>query len=118
VLTGENTRDEKGIRGAGEKLLNLGTQMAIIKAGERGAYLATQGHFERIPGFNVKSVDTTAAGDSFNAGLAFALGMGYGIIEAIRFANAVAAISTTRDGAQPAMPLREEVEAFLANRVG
>ena len=72
------------------------------------------GRFERVPGFRVRVVDTTAAGDSFNAGLALALGEGRDIIHAIRFANAVAALSTTREGAQAAMPTRAEVEAFLS----
>jgi ribokinase len=114
VLTGEDTRDEQGIRKAGEQLILAGVDAAIVKAGERGAYLCTRGRFEHVPGFMVRSVDTTAAGDSFNAGLALALGEGRNMVEAIRFANAVAAISTTRDGAQPAMPLRAEVEAFMA----
>jgi ribokinase len=114
MLTGEDASTEDGARRAGECLLRSGVGTVIIKAGERGAYLVAQGRFERVPGFRVTAVDTTAAGDSFNAGLALALGEGRGIVEAIRFANAVAAISTTRDGAQGAMPTRPEVEAFLA----
>jgi ribokinase len=114
MLTGEDTSADAGIRRAGEKLLDSGVSTVIIKAGVRGAYLVARGCFERVPGFTVKSVDTTAAGDSFNAGLAVALGEGRGMIESIRFANAVAAISTTRNGAQAAMPVRAEVDAFLA----
>jgi ribokinase len=114
VISGEDTKDEEGIRRAGKRILSSGARTVVIKAGERGAYLAEAGRFERVPGFPVRAVDTTAAGDSFNAGLAFALGLGREIIDAIRFANAVAAISTTRDGAQPAMPRLAEVEAFLA----
>jgi ribokinase len=114
MLTGEDTSGEAGIRRAGERLLDSGVGTAIIKAGARGAYLVARGSFERVPGFAVKSVDTTAAGDSFNAGLAVALGEGRGMVESICFANAVAAISTTRNGAQAAMPVRAEVDAFLA----
>ncbi len=58
-------------------------------------------------------VDTTGAGDAFNGGLAVALGEGKSLQEAIRFANAVAALSVTRAGTAPAMPRREEVEALL-----
>jgi len=61
----------------------------------------------------VKTVDTVAAGDSFNAGLAFALGNHKFLPDAVRFANAVVAISTTKEGAQKAMPTLSEVEDFL-----
>jgi len=114
MLSGEDSSTEEGIRRAGESLLRAGVGTAIVKAGERGAYLVQAGRFERVPGFRVRVVDTTAAGDSFNAGLALALGEGRDIIHAIRFANAVAALSTTREGAQAAMPTRAEVEAFLS----
>lgn len=114
MLTGEDSGSEEGIRRAGESLLRAGVGNAIVKAGERGAYLVQPGRFVHVPGFRVRAVDTTAAGDSFNAGLAFALGEGREIVDAIRFANAVAALSTTREGAQAAMPTRAEVGAFLA----
>ncbi len=61
----------------------------------------------------VKVVDTVAAGDSFNAGLALALGEGKSMRDAIRFANAVGALSTTREGAQSAMPSYEEARSLV-----
>ena len=64
----------------------------------------------------MKVVDTTAAGDTFNAGLAVALAEGKPIEEAIPFANAAAAISVTRMGAQASAPNRAEVDALLASR--
>ncbi|MFW5796486.1 MAG: PfkB family carbohydrate kinase, partial [Alkalispirochaeta sp.] len=67
-----------------------------------------------VPGFVVEAVDTTAAGDSFNAGLAWALGDGKRGEDAIRTASAVAAISVTGKGAQGAMPTVATVERFLA----
>ena len=114
ILTGEDTRDEAGIRRAGEALLARGVRTVIVKAGARGAYLLEKGTFCRVEGFAVHAVDTVAAGDSFNAGLSFALSLGYEIRKAIRFANAVGAISTTKEGAQSAMPTRNELDAFLA----
>jgi len=116
VLTGEDSSTEAGVRRAAESLRASGVDLAIVKAGGRGAYYMDRGGFARVPGFAVKPVDTTAAGDSFNAGLALALGEGKPAAAAIRFANAVGAISTTRDGAQPAMPSRAEVEALVAAR--
>jgi ribokinase len=62
----------------------------------------------------VEAVDTTAAGDTFNAALAVALAEDRAMAEAIRFANAAAAISVTRMGAQASAPARGEVERMAA----
>jgi ribokinase len=67
----------------------------------------------RIPGTPVTAVDTTAAGDVFNGVLAVALGEGRTAAEAVRLANAAAAISVTRLGAQPSAPTRAEIERLL-----
>ncbi|HUW41894.1 MAG TPA: ribokinase [Rectinemataceae bacterium] len=112
ILTGEDTETDEGIARAGAALVARGIRSAVIKAGGRGAFLAESDGCARIPGFKVKVVDTVAAGDSFNAGLAFALGRGASLAEAIRFANAVGALSTTREGAQSAMPSLAEAEAL------
>jgi ribokinase len=61
-------------------------------------------------------VDTTAAGDVFNGALAVALAEKRPLAEAVRFAQAAAAISVTRSGAQPSAPTRMEILAFLASR--
>lgn len=66
-----------------------------------------------MPGFAVQAVDTTAAGDTFNAGFAVALAEGMGVENALRFANAAAAISVTRLGAQASAPSRSEVDALV-----
>jgi ribokinase len=66
-----------------------------------------------VPGFKVKPVDTTAAGDIFNGALVVALGEGRALGDAVRFANAAAAISVTRMGAQPSAPTRKEIDQFL-----
>jgi ribokinase len=64
----------------------------------------------------VKAVDATAAGDCFTAALAVAIGEGREIGVAAHFANAAAAISVSRMGAQPSLPTRTEVEEFLSRR--
>ena len=66
-----------------------------------------------MPGFKVKPVDTTAAGDTFNGALAVALAEGKSMTDAVRFANAAGAISVTRMGAQPSAPKRSEIEKLL-----
>lgn len=62
----------------------------------------------------MQPVDTTAAGDAFNGGLAVALTKGRSLDEAIQFANAVGAWCVTKPGAQQSLPWREELEGFIA----
>ena len=82
--------------------------------GAHGTYLVSlggKGSF--VPAFAVDAIDTTAAGDAFNAGFATGLMLGKSPIESAAFAEAVAAISVTRSGAQPSMPSMAEVEQFM-----
>ena len=66
-----------------------------------------------IDGFKVDAVDTTAAGDTFNGALAVGLAEGQAIEDAIQFANAAAALSVTKLGAQPSAHSRDEIDSFL-----
>ncbi|MHC1785737.1 MAG: ribokinase [Christensenellales bacterium] len=116
LLTGLPTSTETQIAQAAQALLALGAGTVVVKAGKQGAFLAQAGRFTHFPGFPVKAVDTTAAGDSFNAGLAAALSRGMSIPEALPYANAAGALSTLGAGAQGAMPTWDSVEAFLASR--
>ena len=97
-------------------LLDLGPGTVIIKLGAEGCFLKQRDWEGHVPGFPVNAVDTTAAGDTFNAALAVALAGGEPIERAAVFANAAAAISVTRAGAQPSAPVREEVDGFLRQR--
>lgn len=95
-------------------MLDAGTQTVLVTLGQRGVLWASGTTRTRIPAFHVEAVDTTAAGDAFNGGLAVALARGEPMAEAIRYANAVAALSVTRMGAQPSLPTATQVQAFLA----
>jgi ribokinase len=98
-------------------LLERGPKNVLIKMGSQGVFLATGGGTrEMIPAFAVKTVDSTAAGDAFNAGFAVSLLSGASPVQAARYASAVAAISVTRVGAQPSMPTAREVERFLKSQ--
>lgn len=101
-----------------QPFLDAGVRNVILKLGVRGVYIAGRDvEPAYIPSFPVTAVDTTAAGDAFNGGFAFALTSGsLDPLSAARFANAVAAVSVTRSGAQGSMPRLEEVNA-LANMV-
>ncbi len=87
----------------------------VVTLGERGACFTQGKRVTTIPPGRVEPIDTTAAGDAFNGALAVALGRGEGLESAVRFANAAGALSTTRLGAQPSLPIAAEVEAFLKN---
>jgi ribokinase len=98
-----------------EALLTLGPQAVILKLGDRGCYYRDAASEQFCPAFPVQARDTTAAGDTFNAALAVALAEGMPVGDALRFANAAAAISVTRLGAQASAPARAEVDAFLTS---
>ncbi|MBE2283241.1 MAG: ribokinase [Prosthecobacter sp.] len=114
TLTGIRVRSEKDCHRAANALQKSGVRHVIITLGARGAFLAMDdGTRLLIPSFPVQPVDTTAAGDTFNGALAVALGENHPLPEAIRFANAAAALSITRLGAQPSAPKRREIVALL-----
>ena len=100
--------------GAAQRFLDWGVKNVLLKLGPRGSLLAQAALAkERVPAFSVDAVDTTAAGDAFNAGFAVGLMRGSTAVGSAVFASAVAAISVTRPGAQPSMPSGQEVERFL-----
>ncbi len=104
-------------RDCAELLLKRGPKNAIIKMGASGALIATaDGQRTMVSAFEVKPVDSTAAGDAYNAAFAVGLLSGKEPVEAARYAAAVAAISVTRKGAQPSMPTAREVAKFLKAR--
>ncbi len=113
LLTGSKVSDDASCGKAADALLRKGVKTVIITLGSRGAFVATTKSKQYVPGFKVKPVDTTAAGDTFNGALAVALAEGMPMIDAVRFANAAAAISVTRIGAQPSAPKRKEIEILL-----
>ncbi|MDH7502303.1 MAG: ribokinase [Verrucomicrobiota bacterium] len=116
LLTGVTVTDESAAERAGEKLLARGVGTFILTMGPKGAFVMNRELKAMVPGFKVKAVDTTAAGDVFNGALAVALGEGKPLLESVRFANAAAAISVTRLGAQPSAPKRKEIERVLKPR--
>lgn len=115
-LTGISVSDETGAARAAQVLHEKGIGQVLITLGSRGVWLSVNGEGRRIPGFKVNAVDTIAAGDTFNGAYVTALLEGKPADEAVRFAHAAAAIAVTRRGAQPSVPWRREIDAFLAER--
>ncbi|MDQ3252990.1 MAG: ribokinase, partial [Acidobacteriota bacterium] len=105
--------DTRDAEAKARELLSRGARKVIVKMGAQGALLVAAEESQWWHAVPVTPVDTTAAGDAFNAAFAVALADGRIETEAGRFATAAAALSVTRRGAQPSMPTRGEVESLL-----
>ncbi|MEW6698548.1 MAG: ribokinase [Bacillota bacterium] len=113
-LSGVEVTDEESALQAAKIMYEYGVPNVIITLGEKGCYYYNGGEKGVLhEGFKIQAMDTTGAGDAFNGGLAYALAEGKDLEEAIRYANAVAALSVTKIGTAPAMPSKQEVEDFL-----
>ncbi|WP_413736562.1 ribokinase [Sodalis sp. RH21] len=112
-LTGVAISDDAAAARAALILHDKGISTVIITLGGRGVWLSSGGDGKLVPGFKVKAVDTIAAGDTFNGALLTALLEGRDMDHAVQFAHAAAAIAVTRPGAQPSIPWRDEIDAFL-----
>ncbi|MEC5344203.1 ribokinase [Brenneria populi] len=115
-LTGITVKTEDDAARAAQVLHDKGIATVLITLGSRGVWLSAEGEGRRIPGYPVQAVDTIAAGDTFNGALVTALLEGRPIAAAVKFAHAAAAIAVTRPGAQPSVPWREEIDAFLQSQ--
>jgi ribokinase len=96
-------------------LRECGPSAVVLKLGDQGCFYSDAQAEVYCPAFSVAARDATAAGDVFNAAFAVALAEDRPIPEALRFANAAAAISVTRIGAQASVPTRAEVDQLLAS---
>lgn len=113
TLSGMSVETDEEALAACRTLLERGARAVLHKRGARGALLVEKERVIPAAGRRVQAVDTTAAGDTFNAGFAAGLSEGLSVEEAMDLANAAAAISTTAPGAQTAMPTRSEVQRFM-----
>jgi len=113
MLAGMEVESEQDMREAAARIRARGPRTVVITLGDRGVYASSEGFEGLVPAFKVVPVDTTAAGDVFNGALAVALAEKRPLPDALRFAQAAAAISVTRPGAQPSAPTRAEIDSFL-----
>jgi ribokinase len=111
ALTGE-----KGYRKGTQKLIAAGSSALVVKLGRKGCLLATKRDQHLIPAFEVDVVDTTAAGEAFNAGFAVSMLSGATMGRAAVFANAVAALRISRLSQKPLFPTLQETTAFLMRK--
>ncbi len=114
TLTGFPVTDIEEAERAAGALLSRGSGNVVITLGAQGAFVKNSSVAKHIPAVNVGSVvETTGAGDAFNAGFAIALSEGRDIASCVQFGCAVAGISVTRHGTAQSMPMRAEVDAVL-----
>ena len=112
-LTGIRVTDQAGAARACDVLHGKGIAEVVITLGSRGVWYSSAGVGAHYAGFSVQAVDTTAAGDCFNGALVAALLKDSPMSDAITFAQAAAALSVTRSGAQDSIPALREVVAFI-----
>ena len=102
------------VESAARSLLTRPDQTAVVTLGAQGARIVRRDESHAVGTFDVDVVDTTGAGDAFNGGLAVALAEGKPLHDAVRFANATAALCVTKPGTARSNPYRAEVDALLA----
>ena len=117
-LSGRAVASLDEAREAGCGLVARGPRNVVITLGEHGAIACGATGSEHVPAMPVRPVDTTAAGDAFNAALAVGLARRQPLMEAMRFATAAAGLACTRPGAQDSLPRADEVEAALRRGSG
>ena len=110
ALTGIEVKDIDSARRAAEVFFKKGVKGVVITLGSLGAYANDREREELVSPIPVKAIDTTGAGDAFNGGFAMALAEGWDIFKALRYGNVTGALSVTRLGTAPAMPLRSEID--------
>ncbi|MBA3945440.1 MAG: ribokinase, partial [Herpetosiphonaceae bacterium] len=114
MLVGFPIKGEAAARGAGKALLERGVRTAVIKLGEKGVYWSEANGLDEFMGaFPVQVVDTVAAGDAFNGGLATALSENAPFAEAIQWGLAAGGLAVTKQGAQPSLPNRQALLTLL-----
>lgn len=113
ALLGWTPRTPDDGLGAARELRAKGARTAIVKLGAMGCAVSSPDGDFRVPAFQVTAIDTVAAGDCFNGGLAHALALGLPLAEAVRFAAACGALATTKPGAAAAAPTAQEVTRLL-----
>jgi ribokinase len=115
-ISGQPVTSRSEAESAARQLVKSGARSVLITLGADGVCVAHGDEVFHVPAFQVKAIDTVAAGDIFCGALAVACAEGQKLAEAVRFASAAAAISVTRAGAQDSAPARDEIEAFLRDR--
>ncbi|MCG8483937.1 MAG: ribokinase [Clostridia bacterium] len=101
------------IKEGAKQLLKKGVKSIVVTLGEKGSLYMDDTNEVYTNPYQVDAIDSTAAGDSFNAALAVGLSEDMSLEDALKFANAAGALTTTKLGAQASLPYRDEVNTFI-----
>jgi len=116
VLTGRSPDAGTEPEEVARDLIRAGVRKVVMTLGERGALIVTASSSKHIPAMQLCAVDTTGAGDAFNAGLATALASSESLESAVEFAVVTGGLAVTKEGVIPSLPRREEVVQFYQQR--
>jgi ribokinase len=112
VLAGLGSGAEVEPEVVARRLIRSGVKQVVMTLGENGALIVTDKSSIRVPAVSMSAVDTTGAGDAFNAGLAIALACGASLEEAVPFAAVTGGLAVTQEGVIPSLPNRDDVLQF------
>jgi ribokinase len=116
VLTGRSPNARTEPEEVARDLIRAGVRQVVMTLGDKGALIGTASSFQHVPAMQLSAVDTTGAGDAFNAGLATALASGENLEAAVEFAVVTGGLAITKEGVIPSLPRREEVAQFYQQR--
>ncbi|MFZ0797162.1 MAG: ribokinase [Terriglobales bacterium] len=116
VLTGRSPDAGVEPEEVARDLIRAGVRQVVMTLGEKGALIVTASSAMHVPAMSMPAVDTTGAGDAFNAGLATALACGESLESAVEFAVVTGGLAVTREGVIPSLPRRKEVVQFYHDR--
>jgi ribokinase len=112
VLTGRSPDAVIEPEKLARELIRSGVKQVVLTLGERGALIVTSSSSTHVPAVPMSAVDTTGAGDAFNAGLATAVASGASLEAAVQFAVVTGGLAVTREGVIPSLPSCDEVRDF------
>ncbi|KAI3767548.1 hypothetical protein L2E82_17751 [Cichorium intybus] len=117
-LTQKKASDEEAVK----SLWHDGLKLMVVTDGEKGCRYYTKSFKGRVPGYSVKTIDTTGAGDSFVGSLLVSMSKDTSIFtdeaklkQALAFSNACGAICTTKKGAIPALPSASDAQSLMSS---
>jgi ribokinase len=116
VLTGRNPDASVNPEEVAQELIRAGVGSVVMTLGEEGALIVTASSSKHVPATRQTAVDTTGAGDAFNAGLATALACRESLESAVEFAVVAGGLAVTKEGVIPCLPRRDEVVQFYRQR--
>jgi ribokinase len=116
VLAGRGPEAQAAPEEIARDLVRAGVKNVVMTLGGEGALIVTPTSTKRVPAVPVTPVDTTGAGDAFNAGLATALASGENLESAVEFAVIISGLAVTKEGVIPSLPTRKDVLQFCESR--